>query len=476
MRESRLLQGMLVGACCFLAFGIVMTWAEVTEYKGYEPPGPLPAMPTLPRRKPAERPAETPQPAAPVAEAEPAAEPVPVEAVADVLELAPPGTMFAAAVDLSGLLGAPLLQGALAGQQIPVPLGVLSALGVFCVGEGDPMLFRAAGVVEVAEGGRGAVEDLLAGGFGGTLSVEAVTVAGMSAYQLQAPLSGVTAPLGFGPGASPAWGGLFAEDIVVAGFADDETLLFAESAQSLQLIAQAGTTPGPGPSGVLKAMVDKYPDGTVLLAGSAIPPTLLEAMPTPAEGAAFPFELGDLQGFALAVNVTESVRLRLTTRFASPTVAEWAAQAVADWLAGLGQPPPGALPEVVAQAASVGVIARKVQLTTGQADVEAQVSLTAEDLQGLIPLVVPSLPALVPEPLEPEAPATEPETAEEPEAVGEPAAAEEPEPAQPPAAGRGTPGTAPQPGAPPALSPEVQRRMEEARAAAAREAERARSR
>ncbi len=77
MADSKLLQGMLIGACIFLAFAIVLTWADMSRYPEPSELGRLPAKPTVgttrqPQPEEAAPAAEAPAPETATPEAPPA--------------------------------------------------------------------------------------------------------------------------------------------------------------------------------------------------------------------------------------------------------------------------------------------------------------------------------------------------------------------------------------------------------------------
>lgn len=338
--DNKLIQGLLIASCALLLFAIIMTMADILHYKDAGVGVPV----------------RTAAPAPTAAPAEPRLPPAPA-----ALELAPTGTMGYATVDVAGLLSSEVVQGILAqGGPMPPEVEQLDSMTWFLQEpEGPPAEGQAPSWCGVIKMKGTTLTEIEAG-----LAEEGspVTVEGMDAYQMQAPM-------GMGPGPQQ----------VLVAVVDDTTVLMGSEEDALAQVIMVHEGGQQADVSEMWRMGSKFADDHV-----SIGLVLTEEMTADLEGPAW---MAGARGGGLGITLSDRLSVRGALTLASAADAE---QAVAEAQAKISE----AKDEMAAQAEAFPMMADmmqpmadlldKIQISAKGADVQGSLAVGEQELESLI--------------------------------------------------------------------------------------------
>ncbi|NIM69176.1 MAG: hypothetical protein GTO48_01670, partial [Xanthomonadales bacterium] len=225
-------------------------------------------------------------------------------------------------------------------------------------------------VVKVAAGAREQLETFLA------QQGQQATVAGMEGYRVSG-----------GPGPM-AGGGLMGGAQGVVAFADDSTLLAADSEANLQAIAQAYRSgAGAGVSKELKGMLDLYSGSAVRLA--VAPPQSILGQIARSEQA--PGALGQMTAAAFGLDLDDQTRFKANVRMSSAEAAGQLADqvnATLDQQKQQMQQQAEADPQMAAMVQPMLGLLEKLHLSAEGNDLNVAIDVTPQELQGVMQMAM----------------------------------------------------------------------------------------
>ncbi len=343
--DNKLIQGLLIASCALLLFAIIMTMADILHYRDAGVGVPV----------------RTAAPAQTAAPAEPSLPPAPA-----ALELAPPGTMGYATVDVAGLLSSEVVQAMVPeGEQIPPEVQQMESMTwFFQEPEGPPaagqapswcgvMKMKSTTLVEIGAG--------LLAEQGSPLTVE-----GMDAYQVQAPVA-------MGPDPQQ----------VLLAVVDDTTILMAAEEDALAQVIIVHKGGQHADVTEMWRMGSKFADDHV-----SVGLVLTEEMTADLEGAAW---MAGARGAGLGITLSDRLSIRGMLRLASAADAK---EAVAEAQAKISE----AKEEMAAQAEALPMMADmmqptvdlldKIQISAKGADVQGSLAVGEQELESLMGMVM----------------------------------------------------------------------------------------
>ncbi len=275
---------------------------------------------------------------------------------AELLRFAPEGTWAAGAVDLERLLAAPMLA--------PLPMmapdiarqarGIRTA-AAFALPMEPPLdehegPRRVCGLVELAEGKRGALETELTGA------------------RQDEPLEGLA-----------VYGG----PDLLAAFVDDTTLVFGSDRDALAAavrVVRAGA--GAGLTGGLKAITEPHA-GRTLFGGMALPRPLAEGFPESAREDS-PEWIRELTGAGFGCDLAPNLAARVHLKFLNPDAAQAVRGAAQERIAALRtELAAQGDPAMAAVRASAAMVLDAIELTAEGPDFRASIDLNPQQTQAL---------------------------------------------------------------------------------------------